>query len=931
MLNKAIAVPGLAGTMNWVSASESAGREAKVGPHAAAVHRQERATHHIEKARIRRSNVSLALARGLLAVIAGPVLPLHGALAQQPPSAEVARDFDLPAGELAGALGAFRAQSGIELVYAPGLVAGRQARAVSGRMGWRDALHRLLQGSGLGYRHVDGRIVLAAGAAGSPGAPDGAVSAQPEPAASPASAATEMATITVTGTRIRGGTTPSPVTTIDSERIREEGFADLGEVIRSVPQNFSGGQNPGVLGLNQSGSGAANNNLTGGSGLNLRGLGPDATLTLLNGRRMAYSGFVQAVDLSAVPLDAVERIEIVADGASAIYGSDAVGGVGNVILKRDYEGVAIGARYGGASDGGLDTTEYTATAGTAWRSGGLVAAYKNVAADPIYARQRTYTADVLPDPSTIYPGSDLRSVLVSGHQWLGSSVELRLDALRTRRDQRYAYYPNPALYSGVASETTATFVAPSVEFLLPGDWLLSVGGALGKDEHVQDQSLVLLATDTAVPLLHDCFCNRSRSWDVGAEGPLFMVPGGEARLAVGAGYRKNEFRRASYLTGTTSVEGGESSRFAYAELNVPLVGPEMGGAGVYRLELTAAARTEDYSSFGRVTTPKLGLVYGPSKDVTLKASWGRSFKAPTLMQRYLPVTAGLVHPSRYGGVGYAPEATLMYLDGGNPGLGPERARTWSVSAAFHPAAHPAFEAELTWFGIDYRDRVVQPITNWAGAMGTAAYAGFFSYDPTPEEQARAIEAADAFFNYVDAPYDPADVVAIMHSQYINAARQRIRGVDLSGSWWRDLGPGRLTLRGSASWLDSVQQTTAGEGFADLSGRLFNPARVHGRVGLVWDQGGLTASAFATHVGGVTDTTDGEKTASFTTFDTVVRYRADALGGMWSGVEFALSVQNLFDRRPPLYTPASPVLVPPYDSTNYSAIGRFASVQLAKRW
>src|SRR3546814_4884671 len=93
--------------------------------------------------------------------------------------------------------------------------------------------------------------------------------------------------ITVTGTRIRGGTSPSPVIKIGSERIQEEGFTDLGEVIRSVPQNFAGGQNPGVSSGGFSGAGIANQNVTGGSSLNLRGLGPDATLTLLNGRRMA--------------------------------------------------------------------------------------------------------------------------------------------------------------------------------------------------------------------------------------------------------------------------------------------------------------------------------------------------------------------------------------------------------------------------------------------------------------------------------------------------------------------------------------------------------------------------------------------------------------------------------------------------------------------
>src|SRR6185312_11142654 len=169
--------------------------------------------------------------------------------------------------------------------------------------------------------------------------------------------------------------------------IREEGFTDLGEVIRSVPQNFTGGQNPGVfMGGNLTGGGLANQNVTGGSGLNLRGLGPDASLTLLNGHRLAYSGFSQAVDISAIPVDAVERIEVMADGASAIYGSDAVGGVANVILKRAFDGVTLGSRFGGATDGGLTTREYTATAGTTWASGGLIATYKDASVDPIYAR-----------------------------------------------------------------------------------------------------------------------------------------------------------------------------------------------------------------------------------------------------------------------------------------------------------------------------------------------------------------------------------------------------------------------------------------------------------------------------------------------------------------------------------------------------------------
>src|SRR3546814_12947198 len=93
--------------------------------------------------------------------------------------------------------------------------------------------------------------------------------------------AQDLEKITVTGTRIRGGSTPSPVITIDAEDIREEGFTDLGEVIRSLPQNFDGGQNPGAVNTSSSLASAANVTTTCGSCLTLLCLLPSSSLTLL--------------------------------------------------------------------------------------------------------------------------------------------------------------------------------------------------------------------------------------------------------------------------------------------------------------------------------------------------------------------------------------------------------------------------------------------------------------------------------------------------------------------------------------------------------------------------------------------------------------------------------------------------------------------------
>ena len=193
-----------------------------------------------------------------------------------------------------------------------------------------------------------------------------------------------------------------------------------------------------------------------------------------------------------------------------------------------------------------------------------------------------------------------------------------------------------------------------------------------------------------------------------------------------------------------------------------------------------------------------------------------------------------------------------------------------------------------------------------------------------------IGSASTFYNYLGRPYDPGDVVVIVHSQYVNVARQHINGIDLSASDRFGVGMGALTLRGSATWLDSTQQNSATQAPYDVAGTLFNPARFNARAGAVWGQGGLSTSVFANYRSGVTDRLSGRTTASFTTFDAALRYATDRSTGAMSGIEVALSAQNLLNRRPPSYVVLSPDQ-PPYDSTNYSAIGRFVSLSVSKRW
>jgi outer membrane receptor protein involved in Fe transport len=137
--------------------------------------------------------------------------------------------------------------------------------------------------------------------------------------------------------------TVAPVLQFDRAEIEKAGLSNLGEILMKIPQNTSGA-------MLENNASAFN---PGSAGVSLRGLGQQSTLVLINGRRIAPYGFPQNfgipqsfVDLNSIPLAAVERIEILKEGASAIYGADAVAGVVNVILRKDYAGFEVSSGYG---------------------------------------------------------------------------------------------------------------------------------------------------------------------------------------------------------------------------------------------------------------------------------------------------------------------------------------------------------------------------------------------------------------------------------------------------------------------------------------------------------------------------------------------------------------------------------------------------------
>lgn len=212
------------------------------------------------------------------------------------------------------------------------------------------------------------------------------------PAWSQESGAVDDELIVVTGTNIRGAEViGSAVQSLNADDIAKTGKATIAELMRELPVNFAGGvansdNNQG--GQDTSSTGA---NLTGGAGVNLRGLGALSTLVLVNGRRVAVSGqFGDFVDISNIPVAAIERIEILQDGASAVYGSDAVGGVVNIILKRKVDGLQALARAGTTTEGGGTEYQGSLVWGATWDSGNLLLGYEYNKRENVRASQRNF-------------------------------------------------------------------------------------------------------------------------------------------------------------------------------------------------------------------------------------------------------------------------------------------------------------------------------------------------------------------------------------------------------------------------------------------------------------------------------------------------------------------------------------------------------------
>ncbi len=278
--------------------------------------------------------------------------------------------------------------AGIQIAVPSGISRQKQLGPIKGSYTVVEALDSLLEDTGLAY-HFAGNDSVAIGL--DQAEPTGG---GPAPDAGPTDEDADdddVELIVVTGSRIarQPGQMDRQVAVYDRLDIEATGAGTLEEFVRRIPQSFNA---PTSNGAAFAGSFGSTSNYFGAAGVNLRGLGERATLVLIDGKRTARGGVLgEATDINQIPLSMIEHIEVIFDGASAIYGADAVGGVVNVITRKDYQGVDARMTHNQPAGGGTADTIFSLGATRSWgdaNTGSVTVSYEYATRDPLNGDER---------------------------------------------------------------------------------------------------------------------------------------------------------------------------------------------------------------------------------------------------------------------------------------------------------------------------------------------------------------------------------------------------------------------------------------------------------------------------------------------------------------------------------------------------------------
>jgi iron complex outermembrane receptor protein len=828
--------------------------------------------------------------------------------------------------------------------------------------------------------------------------------------------------IVVTGSRISNvAPVGATVTTLDRDEIENAGQVTLDRMIQELPQVLDIG-----FSENSRAQNAGNGNATWSNSINLRGLGPFATLIILDGHRMTTNG--RAISPSVIPTLGVERVEVIADGASAIYGSDAVAGVVNLIPRRNLDGVEAFGRIGSTGNGDFWEWNAGVAIGKRFDRGQVMIAYEHAFRSNLAGDDRDFnTSDLRPwggpdyrpnqcspgtliyggknyalpaqltsanagslqantqnlcDPQAsqdLFPQQVYDSVNATATLEIVDDVELLFDGYYNKRD--FVRMPGVITQTFKVPETNAFFVAPSfytpgsggyqiaynfinesgqdlyggfqenwqitpgVRIHLPSDWKFEGKVGYGKAVDRADSTAGLnltalnaaLASNNPATAFDPYGLGRTSAstiagifeadatfptngefttWQAGFDGPLFALPGGEVKAAIG--YEGQDFTMILARGLGTEQTYNRKVHSGYAEILVPIFGSANAIGGFQELELTAAARIDDYSDVGKTTNPKFGLNWVPVDGVKFRASYGTSFRAPTFPEIFGNSTFLYVqnHQNPAGG---AALPVFKIGSGPNPDLTPETATTWTVGADFEPV--DGLTINLTYFDIAYQNTIAGLLSNLSILTYADEYAGTDVILFGKEAYDRIVSIRDngiagtgpvtirtiggASTACLDNPMPPNYSNCIYaDGRSLNLGRSKMQGIDFNLQYRAPIGDSdTLTFLVNGTYLTKYDVAfTPGGDFVSLKNKIYNPLTFKARGVVSWDHGPLNLRAMVQHVGGyVNDIVEPDETVkSYTLVDLSLSWEVGETFdfGMVDGLTLGAEVRNLFDTDPP---------------------------------
>ncbi len=902
-------------------------------------------------------------------------------------------------------------------------------------------------------RNTGLRMALLAGAALSQLAvPSHAAAQERSPATD---AAAEIEEVVVTGSQIRGvAPVGSALIGLTREDLSRVPAINTTELLRQIPQiSALGPDDAGGRGSIQ----GAQQNRTRGSSVNLRGIGPNATLLLVNGHRMAPAGYNGTFsDPTVIATDAIERIEIVADGASAIYGSDAIAGVVNLILRRNYDGIRTTVQYGGAD--GFAQSRESLVAGYSWDSGSTVLTFEHNLRTSLSANDRSfYTSDLRPfggpdrrsqssvpgnvsvagtnyaipnqdgrnltaaqlaagrgiinrfDSAArgeVFPRQERNNFTFSVNQRLTDKLKLVLDGFWFQRDWTQRFVPAGTIT--VSSNPSAAnysqfFVSPTpgvttgsvnynffndvglvsrggiarqyqgnaaLELELPKAWRAVLGVTYSKTfEQETFDNFFSTYSGYVNPLLRDpnpatalnlfgiggnnpttlakLFAEDGRGYTNGrladinlqADGALFALPAGEVKVAVGISHRREAQSLVQSSSNnptltpqtTVNIHGWRYVDAVFAEAFVPLVAKDANVPLVGQLDVSLAVRSEKYSDFGRATNPKIGVNWRPVDDVQVHASYGKSFRAPAL--NFKNPTGTLLPPIQQIPDPTSPTGTTPGLinTGGNPNIGPERARTYSLGVDYQPSFVPGFAASINFFDVLYTDKIGQA----GGGAGTVALTQEAYYKAYIERNPSLQRVLEVLANAPTVPpgsIDPTAVKVIVDGRANNIGKAKIQGLDFNFTYRFTAGPVNFELGEVGTYFTKYDNAnTLASPYVDVVNTINWPTRWRSQTRATARVGDVTATGFLNYTPSYRNNTvtPVERVKAATTVDAQLSYDTGSSRPYWSrDITISLNVTNLFDTDPPYVNNTNGVA---YDPQQASPTGRVVTVQLAKKW